>query len=65
MSGSKVISVLDTEMLAVNGGTGTPQETASATAAAQTFAPSVWGDFFATYTPPNSKACWLIKYMLD
>ncbi|XP_015629516.1 inactive beta selinene synthase [Oryza sativa Japonica Group] len=55
MSGSKVISVLDTEMLAVNGGTGTPQETASATAAAQTFAPSVWGDFFATYTPPNSK----------
>ncbi|XP_052146347.1 eudesmanediol synthase-like [Oryza glaberrima] len=53
MSGSKVISVLNTEMLAVNGGT--PQLTASATATAQTFAPSVWGDFFATYAPPNSK----------
>ncbi|KAM0910059.1 hypothetical protein ACQ4PT_014393 [Festuca glaucescens] len=28
---------------------------ASATAAASTFAPSVWGDFFATYVPPPTQ----------
>jgi hypothetical protein len=58
MSGSKVISVLDTEVLAVKGGTTQLADAAAATG--RTCAPSVWGDFFVTYTPPSPQACKLI-----
>ncbi|XP_015629743.1 eudesmanediol synthase [Oryza sativa Japonica Group] len=51
MSGSKVISVLDTKVLAVKGGTMTQPAAAATTGRA--CSPSVWGDFFVTYIPPK------------
>lgn len=53
-----MISVLDAEVLAVKGGTTQLADAAAATG--RTCAPSVWGDFFVTYTPPSSQACKLI-----
>uniref|UniRef100_A0A0E0D0X4 Uncharacterized protein n=1 Tax=Oryza meridionalis TaxID=40149 RepID=A0A0E0D0X4_9ORYZ len=51
MSGSKVISVLDTKVLAVKGGTMTQPVAAATTGRA--CSPSLWGDFFVTYIPPK------------